>query len=524
MALLEIKDLKFTYAGAAEPSLSGISFSVDHGEAVLLCGPVGCGKSTLISCLLPGGNPRGTTDGTVSFSGHAVGYVSQSEQVSVTDRVFSELSFPLENLGLEPSTILRRVSELAAALGLEKLLDRRINTLSGGERRLVSLGAALITRPELLLLDEPTSQLDPVTAARFYDSLFRISRDNGIALFICEHRTEEVIALCDRVIMLKDGTVKHADSPRALSSVETDAQLRGFLPLSARIAARLGTKVDLPLTVSEGRKFLGKMLKSRGACCENAAFEPPKSTEPALEMRDICFAYGRREPDVLCGLDLTLHKGEALCLLGGNGSGKSTALAVAAGLKRPYSGKCRVFGKNISDYKNGSLWQNCVALVPQNVRTLFVRETVREELSGIDTVELMGLDLSHLYDRHPYDLSGGEAHLLAIALALAAKPRLLLLDEPTQGVDPLSKAMLADLLRHLKSDSLAILAVTHDADFAPLFADRCVFISSGRAVADAPTREFFSVGDYYTTSAVKLSRGFVSGAVTEADLLSEVEK
>lgn len=311
MALLEIKDLKFTYAGAAEPSLSGISFSVDHGEAVLLCGPVGCGKSTLISCLLPGGNPRGTTDGTVSFSGHAVGYVSQSEQVSVTDRVFSELSFPLENLGLEPSTILRRVSELAAALGLEKLLDRRINTLSGGERRLVSLGAALITRPELLLLDEPTSQLDPVTAARFYDSLFRISRDNGIALFICEHRTEEVIALCDRVIMLKDGTVAQADSPRALSSVETDAQLRGFLPLSARIAARLGTKVDLPLTVSEGRKFLGKILKSRGACCENAELEPPKSTESALEMRDICFAYGRREPDVLCGLDLTLHEGEA---------------------------------------------------------------------------------------------------------------------------------------------------------------------------------------------------------------------
>ena len=524
MALLEVKDLKFTYYGSSEPSLSGISFSVDHGEAVLLCGPVGCGKSTLISCLLREGNPRGSTEGDVSFGGHAVGYVSQSEQVSVTDRVFSELSFPLENLGLEPSVILRRVSELAAALGLEKLLDRRISTLSGGERRLVSLGAALITRPELLLLDEPTSQLDPITAARFYDSLFRIARDNGIALFICEHRTEEVIPLCDRVIMLKNGSIAYMDNPRDLAPAEADMQLRGFLPLSARIAARLGIENSLPLTVSEGRKFIDKITKSRGACCENTDFEPSKPTSPALEMKDVCFAYGRREPDVLCGLDLTLHTGEALCLLGGNGSGKSTALSVAAGLQKPYSGKCRIFGQNISDYKNGSLWQNCVALVPQNVRTLFVNETVRDELGGIDTVELMGIDLSHLYDRHPYDLSGGEAHLLAIALALNAKPRLLLLDEPTQGVDPLSKKMLAELLQRLKSESLAILAVTHDADFAPLFADRCVFISSGRAVADAGTREFFSVGDYYTTSAVKLSRGFIGGAVTEADLLSEIAK
>ena len=518
MAVLEVRDLEFTYSGAEMPTLRGISFDLAEGESLLLCGPVGCGKSTLISCLLPDGNSRGVIGGKVEFHGTSVGYVSQSSRVSVTDRVFSELAFPLENLGLPSGAVLRRVSELAAALGIERLLERKINTLSGGEQRLVALGAALITRPELLLLDEPASQLDPITAAGFYDSLLRIARDNGISMIICEHRTEEVISACDRVMVMRGGSIFCLEPPCALHDALKDSELRGFLPISARLAAASGEVEKLPLSVSEGRAFLREKLKTPHPCVKNREIDAPSLGEEALSMRDIYYAHAKGEPDVLRGLDLSVRAGEGVCILGGNGSGKSTALMLAAGLRRPFAGKCRVFGKNIKDYRASSLWDGCVALVPQNVRALFVHDTVEEELEGNDPKELLGIDLSPIYRLHPYDISGGEARLLGIALALAAKPRILLLDEPTDGVDPQNRARLGEVLRHLKASGVAILAVTHDPELAPLFADRCALLSAGRIVAESPTHEFFSGGDYYATTAARIARGIADGAVTESEL------
>lgn len=510
MALLEIKDLSFTYKNAAQAALSGVSFSVDRGETVLLCGSTGCGKSTLLSLILEGKNEA------IGYSGGKIGYVSQSLNVSATDRVISELAFPCENGGLDPALTRRRVCELAAILGIEKLLDRRICELSGGERRLVALGAAMISSPELLLLDEPASQLDPVTAAKFYDCLFRLVSEHGTAAIISEHRTEELIDRADSVLVMKGGRAVEKCAPRKLSKVAEDQELSGFLPVSARAAYALGEREALPLSVSEGRRYLGEMLKGRmresfskvEKKCENGA---------VLSMKNVHFSYEKSARDILDGIDLELHRGEALCILGGNGSGKSTALAVAAGLRRPFLGKVTVFGKSIKSYKGNSLWHENISLLPQNVRALFTKDSVREELSGIENVLMF--DFSPLYDRHPYDLSGGEAHLLGLALALASKPKILLLDEPTQGVDPNGKKMIGELLASLKKSGLSIIAVTHDADFAPLFADRCMLISQGRAAGEGSVREFFLGGEYYTTSARRLARGFFDDVIALDELL-----
>ncbi len=515
MALLEIKDLNFTYKNgaefAAEPALSGVSFSVERGETVLLCGPTGCGKSTLLSLILKGEN------GAIKYEGNKIGYVSQSLNVSATDRVMSELAFPCENEGLDSALTRRRVCELAAILGIEKLLNRKIHELSGGERRLVALGAAMINSPELLLLDEPASQLDPVTAAKFYDCLFRLLSEHGTAAIISEHRTEELIDRADSVLVLKRGEVVKKCPPRKLSAIAEDRELSGFLPVSARVAYAVGEREELPLSVSEGRRYLEWVLDGRSGELSPKA-EGKCENEIVLRMKNVHFSYEKSARDILDGFDLELRRGEALCVLGGNGSGKSTALAVAAGLRKPFSGKVSVFGKNIKSYKGNSLWHENISLLPQNVRALFTKDSVRDELCGIENV--LPFDFSPLYDRHPYDLSGGEAHLLGLALALASKPKILLLDEPTQGVDPSGKKMIGELLAELKKGGLSIIAVTHDADFAPLFADRCMLISQGRAAGEGSVREFFLGGEYYTTSARRLARGFFDDVITLDELLA----
>ena len=520
MALLEIKDLNFTYSGASAPALDSVSFSVGPGEIVLLCGPNGCGKSTLLSAITSDSRLRGERSGEVNYQGRKIGFVGQSSSVFITDTVQSELAFASENAQNTPEITERRVGEVAAILGIERLLDRNLSELSGGEGRLVSLGAALINAPELLVLDEPAANLDPVTAARFYDTLVRISREMGISALISEHRTEELIDRADRVLVMKGGRAVTFCRPSELSALENDPELRGFLPISARVAARMGKCGELPLSIADGRKFLDS---ERARLCQiGIAEENFPERERVLSVRDLYFSYSKNSPDILRGLDLTLCRGEALCLLGGNGSGKSTLLSVVAGLRRGYFGELRVLGKKLSSYKGNSLYSGCVALLLQDVRALFIHETVREELAGADAD--LPFDLSHLYDRHPYDLSGGEARLVGLAIALAAKPQILLLDEPTGGVDPSMKKMIGELLCTLKNRGVSILCVTHDADFAPLFADRCLLLSRGRAVGEGGVREFFSQGEYYTTSASRLARGFIDSAVTEEDILLGVRR
>jgi len=517
MSLLEIKDLSFKYKNCERRALDGVSLTLRRGEIVLLCGPTGCGKSTLLSAIIRDSRLRGELSGEVKYCGKHIGFVGQSSSVFITDSVMSELAFASENAQNPPELTARRVGEVAAMLGIERLLDRSLSELSGGEGRLVSLGAALINRPELILLDEPAASLDPVTAARFYDVLVRVAREMGISVIVSEHRSEEIIDRADRVLLMKGGRACFFCPPAELSGAAADPELRGFLPISARVAAALGKEGKLPLSIAEGRRFL-----------ENFNFSPiefKKSgkapNECLLSVSDLYFSYSKNSPDVLQGVDLSLGRGEAICLLGGNGSGKSTLLSILAGLRRGYSGSVRINGKKLASYKGNSLYSGTLALLPQKVRALFTRETVKDELDGAEG--LLPFDFSPLYGRHPYELSGGEEKLLGLAIALAAKPRVLLLDEPTAGLDPINKKMVGELLCSLKLEGISILCVTHDADLAPLFADRCLLLSHGRAVGEGEVREFFSQSDYYTSSASRLARGFVDSAVTEEDILGAVK-
>ena len=520
MLLLDIDKLSFTYKNAASAAIKEISFSLSGGEILLLCGPTGCGKSTLLRCI---GERGESTDGKIEYYGERIGYVGQFSHVFATDRVESELAFASENAKNPPSETARRVAELAAALGLERMLEREVFGLSGGERRLVSLGAALSGAPELLLLDEPAASLDPVTAARFYDALFRLARETGTALIISEHKTEQIIDRVDRVLMMKNGQIAALDAPKRLFSALNDPELCRFLPLAARAFGKDKKTDGLPLTVSEGRAVLFERVGKKKLTAEAAIPKKAHGTgELALSLRGVGFSYAKNTHDVLCELDLSLKKGEALCLLGANGSGKSTLLSVAAGLKKCSYGKITVLGKKIQSYKDNSLYSGTLSLLPQDVRMLFVRDTVKEELEGADT-ELFPFDLSPLYDRHPYELSGGEARMVGLAIALMSKPKILLLDEPTGGLDPLHTRMLGEALNKLKQNGMSILAVTHDADFAPLFADRCALLSHGSVAAEGDTREFLSQGVFFTTSARKLSRGILGGAVTEDDILRLIE-
>ena len=511
MSLLEIKDLGFKYDGASEPALRGVSLTVSPGEVILLCGPTGSGKTTFLRSLLKNEDLRAERVGTVEFFGSRIGYVGQSSGVFATDRVRYELAFAAENTNFPPNVTRRRVAEIASALGLGAFYDRRVSSLSGGERRLVSLGAAMAASPELLLLDEPTASLDPVTAARFYDTLLRLARENGTALIISEHKTELLCDRADRMAVLKRGELVALDKPERLARLLDDGEIRGFLPVSARALAPFPSETALPLTVSKGRELLAEQLGARRPRIVGAE---RKFGEMALELKNIDFSYGKAERPILGELSLTLGAGEALCLLGANGSGKSTLLSVAAGFLRASSGKVKIFGKRIEEYRGNSLYDGTLAYLPQDISSVFVNETVKEEIGGAEPP----FDISGIRDRDPRELSGGEARLAALAVALAKKPRILLLDEPLRGLDPRSKEMIAGVLRELRDRGTAILAVTHDPDTAPLFADRCALLFGGEICAEGETRKFLSEGEFFTTAAKKLAKGFIDGAVTEGDI------
>ena len=530
MEILAVENLSFRYPQCEEYALSELSFSVKQGEFVVLCGATGCGKSTLLRMLKPALMPLGEMRGEVSFGGELlsalserdaaakIGYVMQRpEQQIVTDKVWHELAFGLENLGLPQDVIARRTAEMASYFGIERWFDKDVSTLSGGQKQLLNLAAVMVMQPEILILDEPTAQLDPIAASEFLTTLKKLNEDFSLTILIAEHRLEELVPLCDRLMVLEHGKALYFDDPRTvIPALQVKPEILCGMPAAARLCTALENSAAIPLTVREGRAFLETHYRNEIRSLGN--HDTPNNGEPALEFRQVCFRYERELPDVLQCLDLTVQRQEIFCMLGGNGSGKTTALHAAAGLLHLRSGSIRIFGKRLKDYKNQSLYRSCLALLPQDVQTVFLKNTVREELAECGEItDTLPFDIRSLYDKHPYDLSGGEQQLAALAKVLAQKPQLLLLDEPTKGLDAHAKSQFIGILRQLREQGMTIVIVTHDVELAALCADRCALFFRGNVVSvDAP-QKFFAENSFYTTAISRMTRGFFDDAVTVED-------
>ena len=530
MEILNVKNLTFKYPECDREALSDVSFSVNAGDFIVLFGETGCGKTTLLRMLKRELSPAGEKSGSILYKGTElsdldaktaateIGFVMQKPETQiVTDKVWHELAFGLESAGASKSAINRRISEMASYFGIGNWFLRDVSELSGGQKQLLNLASVMVTQPKLLLLDEPTSQLDPIAASEFISTLAKLNRELSLTIIISEHRLEDLFLAADKAIELKDGRLIAYGEPRSVAAgMDKSDSMEAAMPCAVRVCKALDADCEYPLTVKEGRAFIEKYGN------ETKELPAPERTsgEEALRFSRVFFRYGREFPDVLCDLDLSVKEGEIYCLLGDNASGKTTALSVAAGLLKAYSGKVEVFGKKISAYKSGELYKNCVAMLPQDVQTVFLHETIRDDLAEIsEDLSSLPFDVTPYLDKHPYDLSGGEQQLCALAKTLLLKPRLLLLDEPTKGVDAAAKRRVIEILRKLKSDGVTTLLVTHDVEFAASCADRCALFFNGSVAAVEDPETFFSENNFYTTAASRMSRGHYDRAVTADDVV-----
>lgn len=537
MEALAVRNLTVTFPECSTPILSDISVHLEQGDFAVICGATGCGKTTLLRMLKRELTPLCTQQGSVIFFGTPIadldartaaaeiGFVMQHpEQQIVTDRVWHELAFGLENMQTPPDIMRRRIAEIASYFGIESLLDNDPATLSGGQKQLLNLASVMIMQPRLLLLDEPTAQLDPIAASDFLTTLYRLNQDFSVTILIAEHRLEELIPLCSQMIWMEQGTVVMQGEPRSLlKKLPSDAAVLAGMPAAVRLYHALHPECECPLSVCEARTWMMPMLPPAHSQPEPVS-EPQTQGADAVTVSGAYFRYARKGRDILQDLSFSVREREFYCLVGGNGVGKSTVLSVLSGILRCYAGKVSIFGKPISDYDHRSLHRNCVSLLPQDVQTVFLCNTAEEELAETDKNyrELLAdfpFDLSPLMQQHPYDLSGGEQQLLALAKVMLTKPRLLLLDEPTKGLDAQSKARLADVLHKLQVQGVTILLVTHDIEFAACHADRCGFLSRGALISsDIPSR-FFSENAFYTTAVSRITRGFYHQTVTIEDVI-----
>lgn len=528
MEILSCENVAFKYNESTDYAISDCTFSVKKGEKIMLCGASGSGKSTLLRLLKRELSSRGELSGNITLMGkdrielsdresaEKIGFVMQNpDSQTVCDKVSAELAFGLESFGVKSGEIQSRVGEMAAFFGIEPLYDRDISTLSGGQKQLVALCSVMATDPDILLLDEPTAQLDPVAARELLGILDRLNKEMGVTIIIAEHDPEELFDSCDKILYLANGKTEFFGTPALTAKYFVENALEGFLPETAKAFARLCD--DLPLNVRQGRAKLEKLGVTD---IPKQAVNDTERAEPyALQCKNLWQRYEKNSPDILKGCDLGIRKGESYGLLGSNGGGKSTLLRVICGLCKPYMGTVSLFGKKQKAYKNGSLFREMLAFLPQEPVTMFVKESVREDLlqSGDKvTVENVSqrMGIEHLLDRHPWDLSGGEIQKCAFAKILLADPKIIVLDECTKGMDSFAKKALGDILLDLKAEGRTILLVTHDLEFAAQYCDRCGLLFDGKIVAEDNAVEFFSHNRFYTTAAARLTRGFFSGAVT----------
>lgn len=539
MEIIKIEDISFYYPGEETAAIWKVSLDIHRGEFVVLCGESGCGKTTLLRMLKEEIRPEGKLQGNIRYLKNCdqkIGFVMQCpEEQIVTDKVWHELAFGLENMGKPTDVIRRRVAEISGFFGIQSWFYKKTAELSGGQKQLLNLAAVMVMEPEILILDEPTAQLDPIAAADFIHTLQRLNQELGLTILLAEHHMEEAYPAADRIWIMEQGSVVYNDSPRNTGAwfrnqKEIHPMLWG-MPSAVRIYQGLNAGGECPVTVKECRAYLQENYKNEVPMCRTK--EHDTSDETALKIEKLWFRYERDLPDVLKELSLVIKKGEIVSILGGNGSGKTTLLNVIAGQYRPYAGKIYLFGKKLGAYRGNSLYRNLLALLPQNPQTLFLRNSVEEDylefcrMIGYERTEaqqkaeelLERFELKHLRKRHPYDLSGGEQQKAALGKLLLSNPKVLLLDEPTKGIDACAKHHLAELLKELKKQGITILMVTHDIEFAAEVSDRCGMLFQGQMISMETPERFFQGNSFYTTAANRIAGGLYGNVVTCDDVI-----
>ena len=528
---IKIKNLIFSYPNSEKTALNDINLTINQGEFVTICGKSGCGKSTLLRHLKPILTPHGKTSGEIYFDGKSIYDLSDREQAEnigfvmqnpdnqiVTDKVWHELVFGLESLGINSAEIRSKAAEMASFFGIQNWFYENVANLSGGQKQILNLASVMVMNPTLLLLDEPSSQLDPIAAHDFFTMLERINTELGVTIILSEHNLSEVFPLSDKVVVMEDGKITAENTPYKIGEELKQNSMFAALPTPTKIYYSLGNNSgNCPITIRDGHKWLEKQQIN-----EHFEFKSEKNrinTEPILELKDVWFRYEKNSDDILKGLSFKVHENEFYAIVGGNGVGKSTALSVISKINKPYRGK--VF---IND-------DTKVAVMPQNPQSLFLKKSVLEELyDAVFDVEkekrkneieyvIKLCELDNLLENHPYDLSGGEQQRVALAKMLLRKPDLLVLDEPTKGLDACFKRKLATILKSLQKNGMTVLMVTHDIEFCAEYADICAMFFDGKIVSEAPPRKFFAENNFYTTSAKRMADGIIENAVLDKDII-----
>ena len=568
MNILEIRDFSFSYPEQEKRALTEISLDIKEGTLNVICGRSGCGKSTLLRQMKSVLAPHGERKGMIFYKGKPlaelehrtqskeIGFVMQNpDNQIVTDKVWHELAFGLESLGYDNATIRLRVAEMASYFGIHSWFYREVKELSGGQKQLLNLAAIMAMHPSLLILDEPTSQLDPIAASDFLETVKKINRDIGTTVIITEHRLQDIIPFADKVFVMDQGKLITEGTPGEIG-LELKRREHGMflsMPVPMQIFASVDSNLACPLTVSDGRMWMQEYLNLhpevvRGREIREAQAEETqnrkqgknKKEKPAIEVKEVWFRYEKESADVIRDLSFQVKKGEFYAVVGGNGTGKSTTLSLLCRIRAPYRGKIILDGQDIRKFSDRELYNGYLGVLPQNPQSLFLKKTVLEDLYSViggkkektspeypinmkKEKAIEGIvSLTHLeglLERHPYDLSGGEQQRLALAKVLLLRPKILLMDEPTKGMDAEYKEELGEILKKLQQHGITIFMISHDVEFVAEYADRVGLFFEGNIVTNKETREFFAGNSFYTTAANRMARQFFPGAVTGRDVV-----
>ena len=549
MEIYQIENLSFAYPNREDDSIKNINLSIKSGEFITLCGKSGCGKTTFLRLLKTSISPFGNLRGNILYNNTPLKSVATSVQAAdigfvmqnvdnqiVTDKVWHELAFGLESLGYSNTEIRTRVSEMASFFGIQNWFYKKTTELSGGQKQLLNLASAMVMQPEVLILDEPTSQLDPIAASEFLKNLQKINDELGTTIILTEHRLEEAFVLSDRVIVMDNGEIIADDTPRNIGKIlkNKNHDMYDALPVPVRVFGSIEGNYECPLTIREGKAQLLELEKehkiNKGIIPED---KERIAKEVVIEVKDAYFRYGKNLPDVIKGFNLTVYKGEIFSILGGNGTGKTTAISLICGLNTPQRGNVYINSCKISDIPN--LYGEVLGVLPQSPQSLFAHKTVYLDLLDMTDKKLSANErdkkvyeiaslcrIENLLFSHPYDLSGGEQQRTALAMVLLKNPQILILDEPTKGMDAHFKRIFADILQDLKSSGVTILMVSHDVEFCAEFSDVCALVFDGSITSFATPRKFFLGNSFYTTSANRMARNLLPNAILADDIIMAI--